>query len=112
MKVRLVGDEEMFRKTFTYQQRGQAALLQEQGVPQGAIHVHQQPVPAGLLASHFDLTVEKMIRPPFDFTMTSVEIRIIPRKSRPLLSVSIDLGTDDPVDSGMALLDIEDVGVA
>jgi hypothetical protein len=112
LKVRLVGDDEMFRKTFTYQQRTQAALLQEQGIPQGAINSYQQPVPYGLLASHFDLTVEKMIRPPFDFSMTSAEIQVIPKSSRAQMSVSIALGVDDPVDLGMAIIDVEDVGTA
>ena len=104
MRIRLVGDEERFRKAFSYTTRPKSALLQAQDVSPSVVTSYQQAVPAGLHASHFDITLEKMLLPPFDFRLTGIELGYIPRKSRPQDDVSLDLGTDEPIDGGLGLV--------
>ena len=101
MRIRLVGDEERFRKAFSYTTRPKSKLLQAQDVSPSVVTSYQQAVPAGLHASHFDITLEKMLLPPFDFRLTGIELGYIPRKSRPQDDVSLDLGTDEPIDGGL-----------
>lgn len=109
MGVRLVGDAERFKKRFRYQTRPKTALLQPQDVSPAVVRSYQQAVPAHLHASSFDITVEKIMRYPFDFRITSIELGYIPRTSRPQDDVSVDIGTDEPLDSDLALVDSTEV---
>jgi len=109
MKIRLVGDADRFRKQFVYQTRPKSSLLQPQDVSAAVVTTYQQAVPAGLHASWFEVTVEKMLRAPFDFRLTGIELGYIPRKSRPQDDVSLSIGSDDPIDSGLALVDVTEV---
>lgn len=105
LKTYLVGDEERFRKRFVYSSRPKTALLQPQDVSRAVVTTYQQAIPAGLHASYFDIEVEKVLRPPFDFTLTGIEMGYIPRRSRPQDDVSLDLGEDVPIDQGLSVVD-------
>lgn len=106
MKTRLAGDVARFRKVFTWVSRGLSSLLQPQDAAPAMLTTHQQAIPARLHASFFDVTVEKVYRAPFDFTLSGLEVRYIPRRSRPQDSVSIQLGTDEPLDGDLLLTDV------
>lgn len=108
LKIRLEGDGARIRRLFTYQARPLSATLQPQDVASATTFSYQQPIPAGLRSGFFDLTIEKMLRPPFDFVLSGMELRVIPRRSRPNDSLSVDLGVDEPLDKGLSPADVGD----
>jgi len=106
LKLYINGDGFRWSKVFTYTERGFADIQQPQDRDHRTVFVYRQPVPApGLRASWFDVTWEKVFRPPFDFNAFGVLLKVIPRTGLPTDSISMDLGTDVPVDVGMAVFD-------
>lgn len=106
LKIGLTGDGFRWSKLFTYQERPLSAIQQHQDIDHRTVQVYKQPIPAvGSRASWYDISWEKVYRPPYDFSAFGLSIQIIPRLGIPNDSLSIAAGVDIPVDQDMLLMD-------
>lgn len=103
--LQLACDNVRFRKLYSVVERPLTAMLQPQEAEARTRVGIQQAIQAGIHGSFFDLSFEKILRPPFDFRCLGFSLRAKLIRYYPEEHVSLSLGEDDPLDAGLAMSD-------